>query len=280
MILSPRYDGPTILTTDATSAAPRSQELPCARQRRRLEGVLGELTAEQWASPSRCEGWSVRDVVVHLTSVNAFWALSARQGVAGTPTRFLGAFDPAATPSQMVAGVATTDPVDVLADFVRSNDGFLGTIAAFGDDEWAALAESPIGHVSIGLMVQHALWDSWIHERDILLPLGLSQVEEPDEIESCLVYAAAVSPALGIGFGLECAPLLAVDATGPAVGFTVSVGAAVEVRAAAAAGAPCLTGGAVEVAEALSLRAPMPAGAPPEWTRLRDGLATAFDAPT
>ena len=275
MILSPRYDGPAILTT---SDGPRSQELPCTRQRRRMEDVLARLTAEQWAQPSRCDGWSVRDVVVHLTGVNAFWQLSVLQGVAGTPTRFLTAFDPAATPDQMVAGVPPADPADVLQQFIASNDGFLGAISSLDDDQWTAMAESPIGHVSIGLMVQHALWDGWIHERDIVLALGLAQAQEDDEVRSCLVYAAAVSSAFGIAFGLSNPGTLAVRSTAPGPEFTIEVANSVHVSPGVTAGVPCLDGDAAELADALTMRAPMPADAPREWVSQRDGLAMAFDS--
>ena len=77
-----------------------------------------------------------------------------------------------------------------------SNDGFLGLLAELDDEGWSMPAESPPGHVSIRLLAFHAIWDSWIHERDIALPLGQQPPEVPDELRSCLQYAAAVSPAL------------------------------------------------------------------------------------
>ncbi|WP_040523387.1 maleylpyruvate isomerase family mycothiol-dependent enzyme [Gordonia araii] len=36
-------------------------------ERRRLAGLLADLTPEQWAHPSLCEGWRVREVVAHIT---------------------------------------------------------------------------------------------------------------------------------------------------------------------------------------------------------------------
>jgi uncharacterized protein (TIGR03083 family) len=36
-------------------------------ERRELAAMLGELTPEQWAAPSLCEGWRVREVVAHIT---------------------------------------------------------------------------------------------------------------------------------------------------------------------------------------------------------------------
>ena len=37
-----------------------------ARERRVLADVLDSLTDDQWATPSLCAGWAVRDVVAHL----------------------------------------------------------------------------------------------------------------------------------------------------------------------------------------------------------------------
>lgn len=37
------------------------------RRRARLADVLTELSPEEWARPSLCEGWTVRDVAGHLT---------------------------------------------------------------------------------------------------------------------------------------------------------------------------------------------------------------------
>ncbi len=117
-----------------------------------------------------------------------------------------------------------------------------------------------------------------MHERDIALPLGSTPVEEPDEVVSCLQYAAALSPAFAISAGNAAAGTYAVVAEDPDVSFEVEVSGSVDVRArSAATDVPCLRGGAVELVEALSLRAPLPPSAPRQWRRLLGGLAATFD---
>lgn len=37
-------------------------------ERRRIRRTVGDLTPEQWSTPSLCEGWTVRDVVGHVAS--------------------------------------------------------------------------------------------------------------------------------------------------------------------------------------------------------------------
>jgi uncharacterized protein (TIGR03083 family) len=279
VLLTPRYDGPPVLAFEGT---PGDALAPLVRQRRRLESILGALDGDQWAAPSRCGGWRVLDVVAHLVSTNAFWRGSVQAGLAGTPTTLLARFDPAATPPQLIEGMAALGPAEMLDRFVASDDGFLATVAGLDDAGWAARAEAPPGHVPVRVLCLHALWDSWVHERDIVLPLGLVPTVEADEVRRCVRYAAALSPAVAVSTGGAVADAFAVEVHGPDDAFVLEVGEAVAVRSGGdGGGAPCLRGDAVEVTEALSVRAPLPAGTPEAWCRLLDGgLATIFDAGT
>jgi uncharacterized protein (TIGR03083 family) len=276
MKLSPRYDGPPILSFDGPAA---DQLAPVTRQRRRMETLLAALGDDEWQSATRCEGWTIQDVISHLVTVNSFWETSVNAGLAGEPTRYLATFDPAAHPPLMVDGMRALSPHEVFDQFVSTNDGFLGAIAALDEAGWSALAESPAGHVPIRLLAHHALWDAWIHERDIALPRGNTPAVEADEIRSCLRYAAALAPALALGHETAHLGAYAVAADDPEERFLVEVGESVSVRDVASTnGAPCLHGDAVDLVEALSIRAPLPADAPDEWYRVLNGLATVFDS--
>jgi len=243
-----------------------------------METMLADLGDEEWSAPSRCDGWSVQDVVAHLVGVNAFWRSSVTAGLNGSPTRVLAGFDPAATPPLMVEPMRALTPAAVLDQFVASNDAFLATISDLDAPAWTTLAETPPGHLPMHLLARHALWDAWIHERDIALPLGRTAAEEPDELRSCLGYAAALSPAFAISFGAPTLGAFAIETTDPVVRLVLEVGETVAVREGAApTAAPCLRGDTVSLIEALSLRAPTSVSAPIEWRRLLEGLAMAFD---
>jgi len=281
MQLSPHYDFPIIVSIDGS---PSDQCVPLVRQRRRLEDLLRGLSDEQWNAPSRCGTWTAKDVVVHLAGVNRFWQASAAAGIAGTPTRLLGGFDPAATPSMMVDSLGSITSAVALEMFVSSNDALLATVADLDDTAWTAVAESPVGHVSLRLVMQHALWDSWVHERDIMLPLGLAPVVESDEVRSCLQYAAALGAALSIGMGRPITGRFSVRAANPSVTFALEVTTLVAISELAdgvvSTTASCLQGDAVQLAEALSIRVPLASSAPHEWRALLGGLSTAFDTPS
>jgi uncharacterized protein (TIGR03083 family) len=276
MQLTPRYGGPPVL---AIEGDPHEVHAPLMRQRRRLLTTLGELSDDQWRSPSRCEGWTVQDVIAHLVGVDTFWQASVTAGLAGAPTTYLAAFDPAATPPQMVDAMRVLTPAQVLDQFASACDGYLAVVSDLDDAGWSSVAESPAGHVSIRLMSAHALWDCWIHERDIALPLALPLTEEPDELAVCLRYAAGLSPAFAVSAGAAVPGSFAVESTDPAMSFVLEVGGdTVFVRdRSGSSGAPSLRGPAVELIEALSFRMPLDATAPPEWCSLLAGLADVFD---
>jgi uncharacterized protein (TIGR03083 family) len=191
MKVSPRYDAEPIVRLDG---APGAVGVPLLRQRRRFADVLSSLSPDQWATPSRCEGWSVQDIAAHLAGTDQFWNLAITSGLSGAPTRMLVGFDPKATPAALVDAERGASPTDTLAAFRKATEALCSIVASLDDEGWTALAEAPPGHVTVSAAAHHALWDSWVHERDVLVPLGMAQDEEPDEIVAILRYVAALKP--------------------------------------------------------------------------------------
>jgi len=272
MLLQPRYGSNPVITLDGS---PGEIAAPSIRQRERLLGVLATLSDEQWNAPSRCEGWTIRDCMVHLESTNGYWETSIRAGVAGTPTEFLASFDPAASPAAMVAAseLSPSEVIDKMRASAQALNDLLGSLAA---EDWEALAEAPPGHISVSAVTHHALWDSWVHERDVLLPLGLDVAEEPDEIEACLRYASALALSFGLMSGQQNDLAFSVDVTGPSVSFDATVTNVVAITRGATSG-DVATGDAVELLEAVSRRAPFGTSTPEAIQRAFDGLGRAFD---
>ena len=281
MQLTPVYGTHALITLDGP---PGAIAAPAIRQRRRLAEIVAAFTDEQWAHPSRCAGWSNRDVIAHLDSTNAFWNFSMAAGLAGEPSQFLATFDPVVTPAQLVAGTAAMSTADVRDAFLASTQSLVERWSALTDAEWTLLAEAPPGHLTMGAVTHHALWDSWIHERDILLPLGITPAEEPDEIAASLRYVAALSPAFTRAHGATDPGVLAVDVSSPDVAALIVATDRVAVtegleHSGSTRVAPdlTLTGDAVELLEALSFRVPLTQPIDPSAAWLVDGLAEVFD---
>ena len=273
MLLTPRYGATPVITLDGDPAAVGDLLVD---QRRRVAETLSQLSYDQWGRPSRCSGWSVLDVAVHLSSTNPFWEASIRSGVGGEPTEFLSSFDPVATPAQMVAAADRTG-AEVVEEFTASTESLEALVAELALSDWEALAEAPPGHMSVSAVAHHALWDSWIHERDMLLPLGASPIEDADEVVASLRYVASLAPGLALGIGARRTGGFDVSASGPDTTFHVEIGDDVAVTDGAAGSDFVLEGNAVDLLEALSVRVPLQAMIPDELHWAFSGLRTVFD---
>ena len=273
MLLTPRYRSAPLIVLDGDPAVVAE---PCIRQRRRFLEMIQDLDPDEWSHPSRCDGWSARDVAVHLTSTNAFWEVAVRSGVAGSPTEMLARFDPVASPARMVAD-STLSAGEVIETFAASSEALAELLIGLTDTEWTMPAEAPPGHVSVSAVVHHALWDSWIHERDIAVPLGRTPPVESDEVIACLRYVAALTPALAVTSGAAGRAGFDVSGTDPDAGFHVEVADDVVVTAGTVGSELELTGCSVDLLEALSFRQPLEQAIPQEFDWAFAGLATAFD---
>ena len=279
--ITPRYDTGPIIRLDGPPSAVRT---PLLRQRRRFARQLSTFTPDQWAAASRCEGWRVQDVVAHLTSTDQFWHFAVASGLAGTPTRMLESFDPKAVPAALVDAVRDVPAADALAAYVEANDALCMLFESLDDAGWDAVGEAPPGHLGIGALAHHALWDSWVHERDVLQPLGIAQDEEPDEVLACLRYAAALSPAFALQAGGARAGTFALVVERPPAQILVTVGDDVRVTdgtdrigGGVMSDAFVLRGDAVELLEALSVRRPLRQAVPDEHAWLLAGLREVFE---
>ena len=276
--LNPRYGDHPIIHVEGLREDPVALMV---RQHHRLAALLAGLDDAQWQAASRCEGWTVQDVITHLTSVNQFWAYSIATALAGAPSTFLASFDPVRSPAELVAAAGTPSTSETLASFVASLEALDTTLDSVGDRIWDTLAEAPPGHVAIGCVAMHALWDSGIHERDIALPLGLPLDEHADELAVSLIYAAALNLAFHASTGSERTGALEIRTSNPDVHVGVELTDSVRVRPGAAPhGAFVLTGSTLEALEALSCRTPLAVDVSADHQWLFDGLSIVFDQST
>lgn len=130
------------------------------------------FTQEQWERASRNARWTVHETVRHVADV-------MEQGVAAADgdddLESLHQFDPRSTPNVWLEGSDGESPAVTIERFdvaARRFRDAVGNRLASDDD---APATTVYGEAHWTMNVAHLLWDSWIHERDVLLPLGIQQ---------------------------------------------------------------------------------------------------------
>lgn len=186
----------------------------------RYSDVVLSLTADEWAAPSRCAGWSVKDLVAHTGS--------NFKAIVDPPDEDT----PAPAPSTaeelqnlLVDRRRDWTPSQVADEFLTSADGAMGVLEAMQQDELASL---PLTMTDLGTYQTHQLsdafaFDMWCHMYvDLLGPEAPVNREVP-EPEDCLVRAAV--DWMWTGLPQMCTPVngvldrpLGVRLTGPGGG--------------------------------------------------------------
>jgi uncharacterized protein (TIGR03083 family) len=223
------------------------------QHRARLRSWLRTLPAPAWDGPTRCHEWDVSALVQHLISGAQFLGFTLHQSKKGVATRLLADFDPQATPAAAAAelagirGPALLDLLDAVDDRVRSE------LDANDEAAWLAAAESPGGRVPAFLSVNHFLFDSWVHERDLMLPAGDVPRLEVGEVEAVLSYVLALAGCARADADESVPPPASFEVRVTDVGVCCSVvrsdGQAVATIAAGDQVGPVLTGTANDVVD-------------------------------
>jgi uncharacterized protein (TIGR03083 family) len=217
-----------------------------SKQRQRFVTVLRGFGPADWAAPTRCADWSAHDVVRHLCDCNAV--------AAGTDDRALdltAGFDPRITPRGWPTVSAGESPGASFSRFLATTDELLALLRGrlargLKFDVWL-----PYGPMDWTILVLHAFWDSWLHERDVLLARGREHPTDDDATLYATAYGLFCATAVASMFGDQVQEKLTFGGDGGGVFDLDSRGTVtLTVTRETAAGPP-----AAQVADALAGRA-------------------------
>jgi uncharacterized protein (TIGR03083 family) len=129
-----------------------------------FETLIRPLTAEQWETPSRCEGWTVGDVARH-TIGSMTDVVQGRLDGLGTPE----------VTKREVDERAGHTPAQLADECAETAKGAAGMLPIFDDAAWDAPA--PGGYDgTLGDGVEALWYDTWLHGNDIRAALGMPEV--------------------------------------------------------------------------------------------------------
>ena len=144
-----------------------------AEQQAELSALLAGLDEPGWQRPSRCEGWTVADVVLHLAQTNEMALASARGRFAEAMGELAGGLAPAASVDDgadlMVARERGRPGRDVEARWQSSADELARVLRACDPRQrvtWVA------GELSARTLATTRLAETWIHTGDVAAAFG------------------------------------------------------------------------------------------------------------
>jgi uncharacterized protein (TIGR03083 family) len=131
-----------------------------------LAEVCWELSTTEWALPTECPGWDVKDQLSHLIGIEL--AIMGEpvpewNGTLGDHVKN----DFAATNEPFVAVRRASAGPSVRAEFVDVTTARLAQLDALTAAEWAAVGYSPMGQVPYAEFMRVRVFDSWVHEQDV-----------------------------------------------------------------------------------------------------------------
>lgn len=142
-----------------------------------LAGRLGGLAPADWGHPTRCEGWDVADVVLHLAQTNEMATASFSGTYAEVAAALAGGLPPARDVDEGAAAMVARDrrlgPAGIHDRWLRSAEA-LEAAAEAADPHarvpWVA------GELSARTLAVTRLAETWIHAGDVAGAVGAEQV--------------------------------------------------------------------------------------------------------
>ena len=166
-----------------------------------FDELVDGLTDEQLAVPSPCEGWTVRDVVTHLGAVEHMMSGEA-------PGSFTDSV-PFDKVTEWMQGVSDLDNAALFERYREVIERRREELADVTAEDLALPSMTPVGPKTYGRFLAIRVFDFWVHEQDVRLPLGLPGHEDGpaaemalDEIEVSLPYIVGKLIGLPDGMGI------------------------------------------------------------------------------
>jgi len=139
-----------------------------------IRALLATLTDEQLHLPTDLPGWSVRDVIAHMASVEAHLLEHPEPdhavSDAGHVKNLLGAWN-----EQRVDHRRSWAVAQVVSEFDAVTRAREPVLRALDDDRLSTVEATPLGEMPLQRFVQTRFLDSWVHEQDIRLAVGVPE---------------------------------------------------------------------------------------------------------
>jgi uncharacterized protein (TIGR03083 family) len=158
--------------------------------RREMQVALDELTGldgDGWDRATRCQGWTVADLVAHLVWGQRLEA----QGVAAIAEGRTEALD--------VPDTSVADPRALPAQLGAAHEELWAALQDRTADDLSSSAAMPYGPVPLGLFLQVVAMEVGVHHSDLRAALGLPDDLGADVARASAAFLAAFLPVLAAG---------------------------------------------------------------------------------
>jgi uncharacterized protein (TIGR03084 family) len=186
-----------------------------AAQHAELAQIVDACSGDDWERPTRCEGWDVGDVLVHLAQTDELASISARGELDSYVGGFLGASDRTVSVDEAAAAQVDIDrAAGGIAIRRRWHDASeeMQTEFRAGDPHRRVTWVS--GLLSLQTLATTRLSECWIHTDDIASALGI-RIEPSERLRHIARLAWRTLPYAFARADLEMSGPVALELIGP-----------------------------------------------------------------
>lgn len=185
-----------------------------------IDDLLQTLSAEEWTTPTSLPGWTVHDVVAHVTGTE-----SMLQGVA-TPEADIDIStlahvrnDIGAMNEHWVRTLRGVDPAELHQKFRSVTAERRKALSGMPDEQWNTVTATPAGPDTYGRFMRVRVFDCWMHELDIrdavARPAGHDELVCPASQQALDEMAASMGFVVGKRGGAPDGSRVSIELTGP-----------------------------------------------------------------
>jgi uncharacterized protein (TIGR03084 family) len=141
-------------------------------QRRELASVLAGADADGLRRPSRCEGWSVADVLVHLAQTDELAVATLDGRFDEAARRLLRSVEPGDDVDDWAAAAVAGQPMDPEAALERWAVAAQAQVDAFARADLSGRVPWVAGELAARTLASTRLTECWIHTLDVASAFG------------------------------------------------------------------------------------------------------------
>lgn len=173
-----------------------------------IDDLVDQLQPDQWATQSLCPDWTVRGVIEHLGSIEHM--------LLGEPPGSMPDALPFGKAGDWMQTVAPLGDVEFVGCYRDVIAGRREELAAMSDDDFDLPCMTPVGPGTYGRFMEVRVFDFWVHEQDIRVPLGLPGHESGPAAETAIhEIEMSLGYIIGRKVGLPDGKSITIDLTGP-----------------------------------------------------------------
>jgi uncharacterized protein (TIGR03083 family) len=166
-----------------------------------FSNVINGFGEDDWGIQSLCPDWDIRSVVTHLAGIEDL--------LLGWVPKSADEWPPFGKMAEFESATADLSSDELLETVMEILDKRKQELSEIGDDVWNAECMTPVGPATYGRFMNVRVFDFWVHQRDMTIPLGINGDDSGvhaeialDEVHGSLGYIAGKKIGLEDGMSI------------------------------------------------------------------------------